>query len=47
MTNDIGFVKVTLVQHHHYYTIIQVHEFYISLYIPVYLQDLKMLMDIM
>ena len=44
MTNDI---KITLVEHHHYYTIVQVYELYIGLYILIYLQDLRMAMYIL
>ena len=39
MSNDVGFVKFTLVEHHRFYTIVQVYKILYQL-VPVYLQDM-------
>ena len=39
MSNDVGFVKVTLTEHHHFHTIVQVYKILRQL-VPVNLQDM-------
>ena len=41
MSNDAGFVKVTLAERHHFHTIVQVYKILHQL-VPVYLQDMFM-----
>ena len=41
MSNDAGFVKVTLAECHHFHTIVQVYKI-LHLLVPVYLQDMFM-----
>ena len=38
-SNDVGFVKVMLAEHHHFHTIVQVYKILHQL-VPVYLQDM-------
>ena len=45
MPDDVSFVKVTLAEHHCFNAIVQVYKFYISLQLPVYLQDMFMLSE--
>ena len=41
MCNDIGFVKVTLTEHRHFHTIVQVYKI-LHPPVPTYLQDMVM-----